>query len=84
VQAFTASGEVLSGEVYEGNMGGKFFPARRDVNFYKAKDAPIRPLLDRLSFTKGRTSWGYAFRRGMFQIAEEDYAVIAAAMGIKV
>jgi hypothetical protein len=84
VQAFTAIGEVLPGEVYEGNMGGKFFPARRDVRFYNASDAPIRPLLDKLSFTKGRTSWGYAFRRGMFRITEEDYAVIAAAMGIKV
>ncbi len=84
VQAFTAIGEVLPGEVYEGNMGGNFMPARRDVNFYKAADAPIRPLLERLSFTQGRSSWGYAFRRGVFQITEEDYAIIAAAMGIKI
>jgi hypothetical protein len=80
VQAFTAIGEVLPGDVYEGNMGGAFMPARRDVRFYDAKDAPIRPLLESLSFTKGRTSWGYAFRRGVFQITAEDYALIAAAM----
>jgi len=84
VQAFTAIGEVLPGEVYEGSMGGGVVPARRDVRFFEATDAPIRPLLDRLSFTKGRTSWGYAFRRGVFQITEDDYAVIAAAMGIKI
>ena len=80
MQAFTAIGEVLPGDVYEGNMGGAFMPARRDVRFYDAKDAPIRPLLESLSFTKGRTSWGYAFRRGVFQITAEDYALIAAAM----
>lgn len=84
VQAFTAIGEVLSGEVYEGNMRGNFMPARRDVRFYDATDAPIRPLLERLSFIQGRTSRGYAFRRGVFQITEDDYAVIAAAMGIKI
>jgi hypothetical protein len=80
VQSFTAIGEVLPGEVYEGNMGAGFVPARRDVRFYAASDAPIRPLLDRLSFTQGRPSWGYAFRRGMFEITADDYALIAAAM----
>ena len=82
VQAFTAIGEVLVGEIYEGSMGGSFMPARRDVRYYDATDAPIRPLLNRLSFTQGRTSWGYAFRRGMFTMSEADYAIIAAAMGI--
>jgi hypothetical protein len=84
VQAFTAIGEVLPGEVYEANMGAGFVPARRDVRFYDASDAPIRPLLDRLSFTKGQKSWGYAFRRGVFQMSEDDYALIAAAMGAKI
>src|SRR5437763_13525221 len=58
VQAFTAIGEVLPGEPYRADMGGGFKPVRRDVKFFKAKDAPIKPLLDRLSFTRGRTSWG--------------------------
>jgi hypothetical protein len=80
VQSFTAIGEVLPGEVYEGNMGVGFVPARRDVRFFAAKDAPIRPLLEKLSFTQGRPSWGYAFRRGMFQMTAEDYAAIATAM----
>ena len=46
VQSFTAIGEVLPGEVYMGNMGSGFVPARRDVRFFEASDAPIRPLLD--------------------------------------
>lgn len=81
VQAFTAIGEVLPGEPYTGNMGGGFAPSRRDVRFFAATDASIRPLLEGLSFTKGRKSWGYAFRAGIFQMTEDDYALIASAMG---
>lgn len=42
----------------------------------------IRPLLPRLSFTEGRASSGYAFRRGAFAITPEDYRVIACALGV--
>ena len=83
VQAFTAIGVVLDGEAYEADMGGGFKPIRRDVRFFKAKDAPIKPLLGELSFTRGRASWGYAFRRGSFRIEPEDYRAIAKAMGAK-
>jgi hypothetical protein len=83
VQAFTAIGGILAGEAYRADMGGGFRPARRDVKFFKAHDAPIKPLLQMLSFTKGRTSWGYAFRRGSFRIEAEDYRLIAKAMGVK-
>ena len=83
VQAFTAIGEILAGETYRADMGGGFKPVRRDVKFFKAKDAPIKPLLNKLSFTRGRTSWGYAFRRGSFRIEVDDYRVIAQAMGVK-
>jgi hypothetical protein len=82
VQAFTALGIVADGEPYEGDMGGGFVPVRRDVRYLAGHDAPIHPLLDHLSFTRGRSSWGYAFRRGLFEITAEDHAVIAAAMGI--
>ena len=50
-------------------------PVRRDVKFFK--DAPIKPLLEKLLFTQGRASWGYAFRRGSFRIEADDYRVIA-------
>lgn len=80
VQAFVAIGEIAPGEPYPFDMGGGFTPVRRDVRYFDAKPAPIRPLLDSLSFTRGRKSWGYAFRRGIFEITPEDYAVIATAM----
>jgi hypothetical protein len=84
VQAFTAIGEVAPGEPYQFDMGGGFVPFRRDVRFLDAQDAPIKNLLDRLSFTKGRKSWGYAFRRGAFEIAAEDFDIIAEAMGARI
>jgi len=81
VQAFTAIGTVKEGEAYPFDMGGGFVPTRRDIAFGKAHDAPIKPLLDRLSFTKGRKSWGSAFRFGVLEITAADYALIAEAMG---
>jgi hypothetical protein len=63
-------------------MGGGFKPYRRKVRFFKASEAPIRQLLPQLSFTRGVSSWGYAFRRGAFRIEPEDYRLIARAMGV--
>ena len=82
VQAFTAIGEMKPGEAYAGDMGGGFHPVRHGVAWRKATEAPIKPLLDKLSFTRGRTSWGVAFRRGSFEVSEEDFAIIAEAMGV--
>ena len=83
VQAFTAIGRIEAGEAYEADMGGGFHAIRRDVAYRKAAEAPIRPLLDRLSFTSGRQSWGYAFRRGSFTVSAEDFLTIAEAMGVR-
>ena|SRR5271170_3287506 len=82
VQAFTAIGEILDGEVRRGVMPGGFTPCRRDVRFFTATEAPISPLLEILSFTRGRSSWGFAFRRGSFKIERDDYRMIARAMGL--
>jgi len=87
VQAFTAIGEVLDGPPRQVDMGqvrmGKGFkPFRRDVRYFAASDAPIRPLLERLAFTRGKPSWGYVLRRGLFAIDADDYRLIAKAMGV--
>ncbi len=82
LQSFTAIGEIAPGEPYAFDMGGGFVPTRRDVRFFPSREAPIRPLLDTLAITRGRKSWGAAFRYGMVEIMAEDYAVIAAAMGV--
>jgi hypothetical protein len=82
VQAFTAIGKIRPGEPYAGEMGGGMQTMRRDVDFLKAREAPIHPLIETLSFTKGRASWGYAFRRGSFAVSEADFRAIAEAMGV--
>ncbi len=82
VQAFTAIGRIEPGEAYQGDMGAGFHPYRRDVAWRDCREAPILPLLDRLSFTQGRTGWGYAFRRGSFAVSVEDFAIIAGAMRV--
>lgn len=81
LQAFTAVGTVREGEPYQGDMGGGFTPFRRDVEWAKAREAPIKPLLDRLEFTAGKSNWGYQLRFGLFSISTGDFALIAEAMG---
>jgi hypothetical protein len=80
LQAFTALGVVLDGEPYEADMGNGFVPFRRDVCFSPAESAPIRPLLDALSFAQPRASWGAKFRYGLFSIDDADMGLIADAM----
>ncbi|TIR26439.1 MAG: EVE domain-containing protein [Mesorhizobium sp.] len=81
LQSFTAVGTVRQGEVYEGVMGGGFTPARRDVDWVETKEAPIKPLLDRLDFTAGKPNWGYQLRFGLFEVNEHDFRRIGEAMG---
>ncbi len=51
---------------------GCAFPSRHE--------APIRPLLESLSFTQGKPNWGYAFRVGLLKVTADDMALIAKAM----
>jgi hypothetical protein len=84
VQAFTAIGRVEDAVPYQVEMTPQFHPWRRRVAFVPAQEAPIRPLLDSLSFVKDRRQWGMVFRRGLFEIPEADFRVIARAMGATV
>lgn len=83
LQAFTAIGTVREGEPYQGDMGGGFTPFRRDVAWAKAEETSIKPLLDRLEFTAGKSNWGYQLRFGLFEISDHDFRVIAEAMAAK-
>ena len=79
-QAFTAIGTVRDERVYQGNMGGGLLPFRKDVDWLAAQEAPIRPLLEALSFTAGKSNWGYAFRFGLLKVTAADMDLIAQAM----
>ena len=81
LQAFTAIGRIRNGTVYQVAMGDSFRPFRLDVDYFPAQEAPIRPLIDALSFIRSKTHWGAAFRFGVVRVPESDFALIAAAMG---
>lgn len=80
LQAFTAIGTVKEGEPYQGEMGGGFTPYRRDVAWRKARETPIRPLLDRLDLTRDKRNWGAPFRYGLVEVTDADRATIEQAM----
>lgn len=78
---FTACGRAAPEPPYQADMGGGFLPYRRDVHWVKAGTAPIRPLLDRLELTRGKTNWAYPFRFGILTLSDHDRDVIVEAMG---
>jgi hypothetical protein len=80
LQAFTAIGVVKAGEPYQADMGGDFRPFRRDVQWLKAQQAQIAPLLDTLEFSAGARNWGYKLRFGLVAISDHDMQMIASAM----
>lgn len=83
LQAFTALGVVGDDEPYQVEVTPDFRPWRRRVAFdAAARDAPIRPLLDDLSFVSDPKRWGFVFRRGLFAVPCEDAERIASAMGV--
>jgi hypothetical protein len=79
-QQFTAIGEVVGKEVYQFEMFPGFEQYRRDIHFHNAKDVPIRPLIESLSFIKDKSHWGYVFRFGHLEIPRADFELIEAQM----
>jgi hypothetical protein len=81
LQSFTAIGTIDSGETYQVEMGPDFKPYRVNVRFSRCKEAPIKPLIEKLSFIKNKTQWGATFRFGHLTIPARDFALIAKTMG---
>jgi hypothetical protein len=46
-----------------------------------ATPAPIKPLLEQLTFIRSKANWGAAFRFGLARVPRDDFAAIASAMG---
>jgi hypothetical protein len=80
LQAFTGIGQATDDEVYQHKMFEDFIPYRRNVQFYECKETPIGPLIDDLNFIPNKTSWGYPFRFGFFEIMEHDFELIKSNM----
>lgn len=81
-QKFTAIGTISKKDPYEFCMSSDFTPWRRDVTFVAAQEVDIRPLIPELGFIKNKIGWGFPFRRGCFEISEQDFQLIAHAMGV--
>jgi hypothetical protein len=79
---FTAIGCVKPKDPYQFYMSSTFIPWRRDIDFMIAKEAPIEPLIDNLTFIQNKQRWGFPFRRGCFSISLIDFQLIAASMEI--
>ena len=80
LQAFTAVGIVQEGEPYLVEMENGFRAYRRDVKWTGGDEVSIRPLLDVLELTAGKSNWGYQLRFGQCQISAHDFDIIAKAM----
>ena len=80
LQAFTAIGTVTDDEPYQVEASPDFHPWRRRVDFEATQEAPIRPLLEHLSFVPDSSHWGVVFRRGLFEVSCDDFDQIALAM----
>jgi hypothetical protein len=86
LQAFTAIGRIRDGIVYQASheadaMAEGIAPFRLGVDYLPAHDAPIKPLIEALSFIRSKAHWGAAFRFGYLRVPEEDFTRIATAMG---
>ena len=82
LQSFTSQGVISSDAVYQVDMGQGFHPYRRDVQWNDTMIVPIRPLLDRLELTRGKSNWAYPFRFGLLEISSRDFQLIAEAMAV--
>ena len=80
LQHFTAIGTVVTGEIYQVEMSQDFKPYRVNVKFLKCREAPIKPLIENLSFIKNKTHWGAAFRFGYIKVPAEDFTLVARAL----
>jgi hypothetical protein len=82
LQAFTAIGRIRTGIVYQAKeVADGLRPFRLDVDYLPAQAAPVKPLIEQLSFIRSKTHWGAAFRFGIVHVPAGDFALIAGAMG---
>jgi hypothetical protein len=81
VQAFTAIGCVGDGSIVQTQESDGAVAFRRGVRYGPARDAPIKPLIEALSFIRSKVHWGAPFRFGFIRVSESDFALIAMAMG---
>jgi hypothetical protein len=81
LQSFTAVGRVTAAPITQAPAGHQ--PFRRQVAWLPCTPAPIRPLLEELTFVHNLEHWGAAFRFGFLRVPREDFLRIAGAMACR-
>lgn len=76
LQAFTAIGQAVDDVVYQHRMSPDFIPYRRNISYCDCREVPIAPLVGELEFILNKSSWGYPFRFGFFEIQEHDFKLL--------
>ena len=79
-RSFTAIGKIKTGNVYQVEMAPKFIPFRLDVAFLACTEVPVSKLMDELELTSDKRGWGMKLRRGLVELSEHDFTIIAQAM----
>ena len=80
LRRFTAIARVIDDEPFQAEMAADFYPWRRLVEQITSHETPVAPLIKDLGFIRDKARWGFVFRRGMFEIGEDDFRRIARAM----
>jgi len=80
LRRFTAIARVIDEEPFQAEMAPDFHPWRRLVEQITSHETPVGPLIKDLGFIRDKGRWGFVFRRGMFEIGEDDFRRIARAM----
>ena len=81
IQSFVALGTVTGDEAFEQDWADTGMSAWvRDASYEQVALAPVKPLLGQLGFVTNPRYWGMAFRRSLFEISSEDFALIENAM----
>jgi len=79
VQGFTALGTVIDATPFETNWDAMVIWVAKAAYADVAR-TPVRPLLEKLGFVRNPANWGMSFRRGQFEITEQDFSIIESAM----
>ena len=79
IQAFAALGTVIDATPSENIWAGHLIWTAKAA-YAEVAPAPVRPLLEPLSFVTNPAKWGMAFRRGQFEISHADFELIETAM----
>jgi len=83
LRKFTAMGTVPNSNIYQIEISSQLKYFRRDMEFVKdVKAIWLHEVFRDLDFIEGKSTqhWESAFRRGLFEISENDYGIIELAM----